>query len=57
MSKFISVTALWALNIYLGVLVLQHGWGLEVKSWGWVIGVGVFGRISILIIEVINKDN
>jgi hypothetical protein len=27
------------------VLVLQHGWGLEPQSWGWIIGVGFFGNL------------
>ena len=22
----------------LSILVMIHGWGLEIKSWGWVVG-------------------
>ena len=30
----------------LGVFVMIHGWGLEVHSWGWIIG-GYLGTATI----------
>ena len=37
-----SIVALFALSYF----VMIFGWGLEVKSWGWIIG-GWFGTIFI----------
>jgi hypothetical protein len=34
-----------AIAITFNVLVMQHGWGLEPQSWGWIIGVGVSGNL------------
>jgi len=31
--------------VVLSVLVLIKGWGLEPRSWWWIIGVGFFGQI------------
>jgi len=28
------------------VAVMIHGWGLEPKSWGWVIGAYVLGQLG-----------
>ena len=33
------------LVVGLSILVMIKGWGLEPKSWWWIIGVGVFGSI------------
>ena len=27
-----------ALGIILSIAVMMNGWGLEVESWGWIIG-------------------
>lgn len=34
-----------ATSIAASVLVMTQGWGLEPKSWGWILGVGFFGQI------------
>jgi len=41
--------------IALSVLVMIKGWGLEPKSWWWIIGVGVFTRIFALFARVKGK--
>jgi len=33
------------LSVGMSVLVMIYGWGLEPKSWWWIIGVGFFGQI------------
>ncbi len=55
MSKFISVTAIWAVSIIIGICTLIYGWGLEPKSWWWIIGAGVFGRIITEVLIVITQ--
>ena len=52
MNKFISLTAIYAALVALGILVLMYGWGLEPKSWGWIIGGNVVVRIGL---EVFNN--
>lgn len=57
MNKFLAVTFIWVLSVTLGILIMINGWGLEVKSWGWVIGGGVFGRVFIELINVVSKND
>jgi len=45
LRKFLVTVFGLCLAVALSILVLIHGWGLEPKSWWWIIGVGVFGQI------------
>ena len=36
--KLALTLCLLGLGIIIGVAVMINGWGLEVESWGWVIG-------------------
>ena len=40
------------------IITMIYGWGLEPKSWGIIISVGVFGHIFALVISIIagSKD-
>jgi predicted membrane protein len=38
------------LSITVSILVMIHGWGLEPKSWWWIIPISFFGQISAQII-------
>ena len=39
------------------ILVLIKGWGLEPKSWWWIIGVALLGHIlAAIIITISNYD-
>jgi hypothetical protein len=38
---FFAMLAYLSMLIGLSVLVMIHGWGLEPKSWWWILGVGV----------------
>lgn len=42
-----------ALVVVLGVVNMIYGWGVSPKSWGVIIGVGVFGQIFAHIIGII----
>lgn len=43
-SKLVAVVSIIAMGLALQILILTLGWGLELKSWGWVIGIGLFGQ-------------
>lgn len=34
-----------AFGVFLSILTMMKGWGLEIESWGWVIGIGFFGQV------------
>jgi hypothetical protein len=50
---FLSMLSL-LLSFCLGLVTMIFGWGLEPKSWGVIIGVGVFGQIFALTISAIS---
>jgi len=56
MSKLIAVFSIMVVSFILGVVVLIHGWGLDPKSWWWIIGGGFLGRIFTEILLLIIKD-
>lgn len=44
------VTVQLVLQFTLGILIMQHGWGLTVANWGWLIwgtiASGILGFLS-----------
>ena len=36
--------------VIFSILVMIYGWGLEPKSWWWIIGIGFFGQLFALLI-------
>jgi hypothetical protein len=55
-AKFIANTALVAASIVLSILVMIHGWGLQPRSWGWIIGIGFGVQVVVLICrDLVNK--
>ena len=56
MDKLIAAMALYTLIIIVGVLTMIHGWGLEPKSWGWIIGAGVFGQTVLSIMQALMEN-
>lgn len=42
MQKILSQLFLLCLLVGTQVIVMIFGWGLQPKSWWWIIGVGVF---------------
>ena len=47
LARLVSTIFILITMVYLNILVSIHGWGLEPKSWGWIIGVGFFVQIFI----------
>lgn len=45
-----------ALAITFNVLVMQYGWGLEPRSWGWIIGVGLSGNLVAQVLFEVAKS-
>ncbi len=45
MNKILALLFVFITLVVLNVLVMINGWGLEPKSWWWIIGVGVFAQL------------
>jgi len=57
LRQFIVVFLGLAIGIASSVLAFIYGWGLEAKSWAWIIGAGFFGQMLALIVMEIGKDD
>ena len=55
MNKIISVLALYTLGMIIAIMVMINGWGLEPKSWWWIIGGGIVLRFIIEMIQAAAK--
>ena len=55
MSKFIATMSMFCVGLALGIMIMIYGWGLEPKSWWWILGGGIGLRLIVLIIEAIVK--
>ncbi len=42
--------------VVIGVLVMIYGWGVEPRSWGWIIGGGVGLNAIVVIFKAIAED-
>jgi len=48
----------FCLMVILYILVMIKGWGLEPKSWFWIIGVGIIGQLlARAIVEIGGKKD
>lgn len=50
LNRFLAALLVISLTVGLSVLVTIKGWGLEPKSWEWIIGGGVFGHVFLRMI-------
>ena len=50
MSKILALFFVLAVTVGMSILTMIYGWGLEPKSWWWIIGVGVFGQVFMKVI-------
>ena len=56
-AKFIALLSMLALSITITVAVMIKGWGLEPVSWWWIVGVGYFGHLAVLLgLERMKKE-
>jgi len=53
---FITIVCV-TISIYLGILCMIYGWGIEPQSYFWIIGVGYAGRLILEIAIKLNKEN
>ena len=57
-AKFIATTCLFFIGLALSICAMIHGWGLEPKSWWWILGVGVGLRfITMVMQDLVKKDD
>lgn len=47
MEKVLSQLFLVSLAVGTTVLTMMFGWGLQPKSWWWIVGCGVFANTAI----------
>jgi len=57
MKNFIITLLSAILMILATIAVMIYGWGLEPKSWWWIIGCGIFIRLLIALTETIGKES
>ena len=44
------------ISIILSILIMINGWGMQPKSWIWILGVSILGQIVVqLFVEVSKK--
>ena len=48
--KLLAVLMIYVISVIVSVLIMIHGWGLDPKSWGWIIG-GAFFQLTMLVIS------
>jgi hypothetical protein len=47
-----------AISIATSLLVMINGWGLEPKSWFWILGIGLLGQmLAQVFILIANHDS
>jgi hypothetical protein len=51
MNKFLAFVAVMAIAVWLSVLTMKHGFGLEVQSWWWLI-CGILGQMVLRALAV-----
>lgn len=57
MTKFLANVLLIALSIGTQILVMEYGWGLCPRSWGWIIGVGFFVTVFLYALrDAVNRE-
>ena len=55
MSKVVATLFGFIISFAIGILVMIHGWGLDPKSWWWIIGGGIGIRFIVEIITTLCK--
>jgi len=54
-NRVIAMFSILTVAILLSVAVMIYGWGLEPKSWLWIIGGGVGLRALVALLEILSK--
>ena len=56
MSKLIAHLLLIGISFFVGLGVMQYGWGLEIHSWGWVIGGFFWSMFTVIVIALMGAE-
>jgi hypothetical protein len=56
MKTIFSLLFLISLSCAMSILTLINGWDLHPKSWGWIIGMGIFGQLFIQVLIRVMED-
>ncbi len=59
MAKFLAVIFMILIGLSMQVGVMMLGWGVQPKSWWWIVGIGFFGQITAQIItkKLLKEDD
>jgi hypothetical protein len=55
-AKLCTILLGYIVGIVSSILIMIYGWGLEPKSWLWIIGGGVFLSLLGEVLVSISKD-
>jgi hypothetical protein len=57
-AKFLAVLFLLTLTVGMSCLAMIYGWGLQPRSWWWIIGVGIVLNLVIrMVSDAVLKEN
>ncbi len=54
--KFLLVITGLVMAMITMILVMIYGWGLEPKSWWWIIGMNLLGNILSQLFILVSRD-
>jgi len=55
-AKLIAVLCLMVMSFVVGFLIMIKGWGMEVQSWGWLIGGWMISIILTGLTQAVIQD-
>jgi len=50
-EKFLALLFIIAVSVTASILTFIYGWGLQPKSWTWIIGVGFFVQVFLYMVR------
>jgi hypothetical protein len=50
LSKFLAMVFVVLVAISIQIATMMLGWGLQPKSWWWIVGAGFFGNVMVKIL-------
>lgn len=56
LNKFLAHCFVICVGVALSLLVMINGWGLQPKSWFWILGVGFVGQVIVVVFALAIAD-
>jgi Kef-type K+ transport system membrane component KefB len=53
MTKILAALFVATLSLGIGICVMMFGWGLEPKSWGWIIGGSLSVNAPAILLKIV----